>query len=245
MHEKRACQSSSTGSTAVTEIGSGRTSAFSPSRSRCSVSVFAMSTCAPSPAHEPPRRSARRRAPPPARRSCDRSPPRALCCTEGPWSCRCQPMNGPPSYSIVSRQRVTEGSCPSGSRSRAAVRRPSSRFGRRAGPSADGRNLRRAAMFRQSSSTSPGLPEASLPALASSSLIRSPFALEPGPGEGREGADLALDLLSRTGASRSAPRPCRPSRHRLRLRPAAARGERRIPAATRSARPRRVSPILP
>ena len=49
---------------------------------------------------------------------------------------------------------------------------------------------------------------------ASSSLIRSPFASNQAPGDGSEGADLALDLLGRPSTSRSAPRPCRSSRRR-------------------------------
>jgi hypothetical protein len=40
------------------------------------------------------------------------------------------------------------------------------------------------ATLRQSSSTSPGVPEASLPAWASSSLMRSPFASNHAPGAG-------------------------------------------------------------
>ena len=48
-----------------------------------------------------------------------------------------------------------------------------------------------------SSSTSPGRPDASLPAAASSSLIRSPLTSNQAPGDGSEGADLAFDLARR------------------------------------------------
>ena len=118
----------------------------------------------------------------------------SACCTDGPWSCRCQPMNGPPSYSMVSRQRVTAGSCPWGSRSRAAAPRGSSapvrRAGRRSGRIAPSPQ----AIVSRSSSTSPGAP-AVMRQLGFEQLDPLAISLEPGAGGGSEGADLPLDLL--------------------------------------------------
>ncbi len=181
----------------VTEIGSGRTSALRPSRRRCSVSVFAMSTWAAIASAWTPasvRPAAWTAASSPVMRWIASS---SACWTEGPWSCRCQPMNGPPSNSIVSRQRVTAGSCLSGSRSRAAARRRSSRSGRRAGPSAAGRSRRPQAMFRRSSRTSPGCPDASSPALGLEQLDPLAIGFEPGA-RGRE---------RRRGPGARSPRP--------------------------------------
>ena len=148
----------------------------------------------------------------------------SVCWTDGPWSCRCQPMNGPPSYSIVSRQRVTAGSCPWELGSRAAAR-PAV-----IGAAAGALDLERPdipspqAIFKASSSTSPRLPDA----LAANGGLQQldPLAIgfEPCAGQRIEGAHLPLDLLGRLATSRSAPRPCRSSTHRSRRPRAAASG---------------------
>ena len=117
----------------------------------------------------------------------------SACWTDGPWSCRCQPMNGPPSYSIVSRQRVTGGSCPAGSGSRGEARRRSSR------PAGA---LKRAAVERilaagddqRSVEHLAGLA-GSIDALGIEQLDPLAIRFEPGAGGGGEGAHLPLDLL--------------------------------------------------
>ena len=150
-----------------------------------------------------PRRSARRRGRVASSPVIRHSACSSACWTDGPWSCRCQPMNGPPSYSTVSRQRVMRGSCPAGigEAAQQLVRRssrPCRRAGRRVGRSAPSPQ----AMVSWSSSTSPGCA-ARLDALGREQLDPLALDLEPGAGEGSEGPDLALDLGRR-------PRPVDP-----------------------------------
>ena len=137
----------------------------------------------------------------------------SACCTDGPWSCRCQPMNGRRQIRAISFQRVTAGSCPPGSESRAAAR-----------PAVIGAAARALDHERPERALAAGDGQAVVehfarrarrrrPTSASSSLIRSPRARTRRRG-GREGADLPLDLARRARSSRSAPRPCRPWRRR-------------------------------
>ena len=107
----------------------------------------------------------------------------SVCCTDGPWSCLCQPMKGPPSYSIVSRQRVTGGTCPWGFRNRGAIPAASLRSGPPAGPSMGGSQRRR----RRPSCCRRALRRAFPAALRDFSIEHlDPLAdgLEPGAGHG-------------------------------------------------------------
>ena len=197
MQEKRACQSSATGSTASTLTGAGRTSALSPSRSRCSVSVFATSTWAAIASAWTPA-SVR-----PAAWSVASSPViRNSACSSVCLHRR--PMVLPlPAHERRRRQirgsaasGSLAGSCPFGDRKAAqqlvgAHRRACPARWTSVGRSAPSPQ----AMVSASSSTSPGSPLPST-ASAASSLIRSPSCFEPGAGEGREGADLPLDLAA-------------------------------------------------
>ena len=115
------------------------------------------------------------------------------CCTEGPCACRCQPMNGRPSYSTISRKRVTPASRPPEStkpRSSSAVAmapRPArwTRLGT-IDPSPQ-------AMVRPWSSTVPGSP-LNIRNLGRKHLDSLAFIVEPGARDGVEGPYLALDL---------------------------------------------------
>ena len=137
----------------------------------------------------------------------------SACCTEGPCSCRCQPMNGPPSYSIVSRQRVTGGSCLRDCEpAQQLVRSHRCTSGALDDPwtnctlaALNEQRIvqdksvipaRRESRFFRGLEADPRLRGGDEESTTSawSSLIRSPFGFEPGAGRGREGADLPFDL---------------------------------------------------
>ena len=223
MHEKRACQSSATWlARASMEIGCGPNQRVeSLAQAMLSQRLVDIDMGAPSPAHARRHRSVLRRG----RRllaghPMDRFLKRLL---DGrPMILPLPAHEGPPSYSIVSRQRVTEGSCPSGSGSRAAVHQPSWRLCPRAGPSAAGWPVA-GSNGQAVVEHLPGSPGWSSAACASSSLIRSPSASNQAPGLGRKRGPAARSRR-RLRSSRSAPRPCRSSARRWRRLPAASAG---------------------
>ena len=139
----------------------------------------------------------------PPRRSSGRSPRSSAACTDRPIACRCQPTNGPPSYSTVSRQRVMRGSCPR------ELRKPRSNSSSVIGalPGALERGSGGCApspqaMVSRSSSTSPGAPPPST-TLGREQLDPLARQLEPGAGEGREARTCR-------SISRRRPRPVDP-----------------------------------
>ena len=245
MHEKRACQSSATAFDGEDRDRRGRTSALRPSRRRCSVSAFSISTCAAIASAWTPASVRPAACTPQALPSCGGSLPRSPAARTAHASCRCQPMNGPPSYSTVRRQRVTRGRCPAESESRAAV--PPRVIGarRRAGRQRADRASRAGNRQMRRQATSPACPRTLLRLSACEQLDPLAARLRTTlQGRARRRGPAARSRRP-GGSSRSASRPCRswPRRSRPSLRLRLAR--RGIAQAIRQAALRQVSPSRP